>query len=141
MSAGSDMRIARDGARVDPMLPAYSDRCRCSGCDKYFASTAAFDRHRTGDFRSGRRCRSEAEMLVRGMAKAANGYWITKPRPVSVMPAEDVPCRARAEIAPRRHSRCPGRSGRSGVSTPRPDRANAEASTVMWGAVVTDWAR
>src|SRR5262249_53671831 len=99
MNALVNNRTEQHGAWFDPMLPTYSTRCRCPTCGKYFASTAAFDRHRTGAFNGGRRCRSEAEMLARGMAKAAGGHWITKPRPASLMPVKRVPCRARDEMS------------------------------------------
>jgi hypothetical protein len=98
MTSLPDNRIERDGARVDPMLPVYSDRCRCPTCGEYFASTAAFDRHRTGDFGSERRCRDEWEMIEAGMTRASAGHWITRPRLQRPRPAEPVPHHAGAEI-------------------------------------------
>jgi hypothetical protein len=59
------------------------DRCRCSvmtgGCGENFNSTAAFDKHRTwAEGKVLRRCLTVEEMLQRGMAKNATGYWVTK---------------------------------------------------------------
>ena len=59
------------------------DRCRCSvmtgGCGLDFNSTAAFDKHRTWAVgKVLRRCLTVEEMLQRGMAKNATGYWVTK---------------------------------------------------------------
>src|SRR5215831_2718500 len=91
VSTVTDNRIEKDGAWVDPMIPGYSDRCRCRTCGEYFASTAAFDRHRTGDFRGDRRCRSPEEMIELGMARAATGHWITRPRPLQRCPWKQFP--------------------------------------------------
>lgn len=56
-----------------------NSRCQCGACDRFFNSLGAFDKHRTGDFSpaSARRCLDEAEMLERGMAKNADGFWVT----------------------------------------------------------------
>jgi hypothetical protein len=83
-------RFERDGAWIDPMLPAYSDRCRCTGCGEYFASTAAFDRHRRGPF-TRRRCRMEWEMIEAGMTRRSSGHWITIPRPPRRWPWNQFP--------------------------------------------------
>lgn len=56
------------------------DHCQCSrnrGCGEYFNSTYAFDCHRTGTHGVDRRCLTELEMLQRGMAKNAGGWWIS----------------------------------------------------------------
>jgi hypothetical protein len=47
---------------------------RWGGCGQTFSDTAAFDRHRTGDFagiggHSTRRCMTEAEMLAHGLVQ------------------------------------------------------------------------
>ena len=55
------------------------DRNHCQGCKKYFNSTAAFDKHRTGQHGVDRRCLTEPEMLTKGMAKNAGGYWVGSP--------------------------------------------------------------
>lgn len=56
------------------------DRNQCAGCCQLFNSTAAFDKHRHGDF-SERRCLSVAEMINKGMAINAAGYWVTALNP------------------------------------------------------------
>ncbi len=57
------------------------DSCMCSrvggGCGKKFTSVAAFARHRTGEHGIDRRCRTDEEMLARGMVRNARGYWAT----------------------------------------------------------------
>lgn len=53
------------------------DHCRCSGCNEYFNSTAAFDKHRRGYYGLYRRCLSVDEMLSIGMARNADGWWVT----------------------------------------------------------------
>jgi hypothetical protein len=47
-----------------------------------FNSNAAFDKHRTGQFGVDRRCRTEAEMIAAGMAKRADGFWVTAFNPM-----------------------------------------------------------
>jgi hypothetical protein len=52
------------------------DRCECPSCGLCLNSTNAFDRHRVGPFRPlQRRCLSEAELVARGWAPGAAGYW------------------------------------------------------------------
>lgn len=58
------------------------DRNQCQGCKEYFNSTAAFDKHRHGDFGIDRRCRTPMEMTDKGMAKNAAGFWITAANPM-----------------------------------------------------------
>lgn len=58
------------------------DRNQCQGCKEFFNSTAAFDKHRTGEFGVSRRCRSEQEMKDKGMARNSSGFWITEPRQI-----------------------------------------------------------
>lgn len=60
------------------MMPLTGDRCQCSVCKKYFNSTKAFDKHRTGEHGGDRRCLSTEEMEERGMVLNARGYWITE---------------------------------------------------------------
>lgn len=53
---------------------------RCSGCLAMFHSISAFDRHRVGKFAKGRgrgsrRCMSQTEMLVAGLACDEKGFW------------------------------------------------------------------
>jgi hypothetical protein len=52
------------------------DRNQCQGCKRHFNSTAAFDKHRTGDFGGGRRCLTDDEMLAKGMDKNSAGFWV-----------------------------------------------------------------
>jgi len=57
-------------------------RNQCPGCSVLFNSNAAFDKHRTGQFGVDRRCRTEAEMIAAGMAKRADGFWVTAFNPM-----------------------------------------------------------
>lgn len=51
-------------------------RCQCAGCERYFTSEAAFNKHRTGKFGIGeRRCCAEDEMRAKGMIQNARGIW------------------------------------------------------------------
>jgi hypothetical protein len=57
------------------------DRCLCHGCGEYFNSSAAFDKHRIGQYDStrpgyGRRCRTPKEMCAAGMAQTGAGFWL-----------------------------------------------------------------
>ena len=63
-----------------PSLKANGNmRCQCAGCDLYFNSEGAFNKHRTGEHGNfTRRCRTEAEMLEIGMAKNSGGYWVSE---------------------------------------------------------------
>ena len=54
-------------------------RNQCRGCNEYFKSNLAFDKHRTGNHGHDRRCLTIDEMLAKGMVKNARGFWITKP--------------------------------------------------------------
>ena len=62
------------------------DRNQCQGCKQHFNSTAAFDKHRTGDFGVSRRCLTEAEMLAKGMDRNAAGFWVGSPMPRAALP-------------------------------------------------------
>ena len=53
------------------------DRNQCPACGGLFNSTAAFDCHRVGKYGSGRRCRSEIEMVSIGMSKSNGGFGMT----------------------------------------------------------------
>jgi len=61
------------------------DRNQCQGCKEYFNSTLAFDKHRTGEHGVGRRCRTKAEMVLRGMAVATSGFWVASSMPKDVL--------------------------------------------------------
>lgn len=61
------------------------DRNQCAGCSEYFNSSFAFDKHRTGDFGISRRCITKEEMISKGMAVNAAGFWISAAMPESVI--------------------------------------------------------
>ena len=85
-------------------------KCSCSACGAIFTCVSAFDRHQVGSFgkpiyatsRSGksrlvightppeRRCLTEAEMLARGMARNAKGWWMTRPSATHWAEGEEV---------------------------------------------------
>lgn len=58
------------------------DKNQCAGCGELFKSTAAFDKHRTGDFGIDRRCMNTEQMLAKKMAKNAHGFWVTALNPM-----------------------------------------------------------
>jgi len=59
------------------LTPDSGDRNQCPTCHKYFNSTSAFDRHRTGVMGSrSRRCMTTEEMEAKKMCLNAAGYWI-----------------------------------------------------------------
>lgn len=60
------------------MILLNGDRNQCQGCKKYFNSTRAFNKHRTGEYGKDRRCRTTEEMLAIGMSQKDDGFWITK---------------------------------------------------------------
>jgi hypothetical protein len=53
------------------------DHCRCMACGEYFNSTAAFDKHRVGDYAKGRACLTVQTMESKGMARNNTGWWVT----------------------------------------------------------------
>lgn len=61
------------------------DRNQCPTCGELFNSTFAFDKHRTGDYKTGRRCMTIAEMESEGMGKNAAGFWISAAMPVELV--------------------------------------------------------
>jgi hypothetical protein len=57
------------------------DRNQCPRCAEFFNSTVAFEKHRRGDFgneENPRRCLTPMQMNAQGMAKNADGFWVTK---------------------------------------------------------------
>ncbi len=69
-------------AGEDPMLPRYTDKCRCSICGEYFNSSSAFGKHRYGPYApinkpDTRKCRTATEMSASGWLKNATGHWVT----------------------------------------------------------------
>lgn len=61
------------------------DRNQCQGCKRYFNSTHAFDKHRTGDHGKDRRCMTEAEMLAKGMVLGDDGFWRGSAMPTDLL--------------------------------------------------------
>ena len=61
------------------------DRNQCQGCKEFFNSSAAFDKHRTGEHGKDRRCRSVPEMAAKGMARNAAGFWVGSPMPFDIL--------------------------------------------------------
>lgn len=61
-------------------LPNRTRLAHCAACHADFNSDAGFDKHRTGGFGSGRRCRTADEMREVGMSVNAAGRWITSAR-------------------------------------------------------------
>ena len=59
-------------------------RNQCRGCDQYFNSNKAFDKHRVGKVGHGRRCRTTEEMMAKGMSLNKAGFWITEKMPEAV---------------------------------------------------------
>ena len=53
-------------------------RNQCQGCNEYFNSTTAFEKHRIGKFGLDRRCMTPAEMTALGMLVNSAGFWITE---------------------------------------------------------------
>ena len=60
------------------------DRNQCQGCLEFFNSTRAFDKHREGQHGRDRRCLTPTEMLGKGMAKNAAGFWVGSPMPEEI---------------------------------------------------------
>jgi hypothetical protein len=71
---------ANDSNAVRPRLRG-DHRCRCSACGEMFATVSTFDRHRVGDYESGRCCLSVSEMLARRWIQNSAGFWIRGHRP------------------------------------------------------------
>lgn len=59
------------------------DRNQCQTCHKYFNSTHAFDKHRTGSH-SNRRCLTTEEMEKKNMLINKAGFWIGEAMPSEV---------------------------------------------------------
>ena len=66
-------------------------RNQCPACSLYFNSNLSFDMHRVGPHGTQeRRCLNEEEMLEKGMAKNADGFWVSKNMPDSVLEKKGV---------------------------------------------------
>lgn len=72
MSADYMVEIDRD---IKPVLKPGKRTCQCAGCDLYFSSPAAFDRHQY-DGKDCVICRTEPEMLAIGMKRNPHGVWL-----------------------------------------------------------------
>jgi hypothetical protein len=65
------------------------DKNQCPTCGHFFASTYAFDAHRTGPFgteknpKSNRRCLTLAEMVGRGMVRNSHFWWVSGANPIA----------------------------------------------------------
>ena len=53
-----------------------SSRCLCRGCNEYFNSVYAFDKHRVG-VGGERRCMTQGDMNLKGFEKNQAGFWTT----------------------------------------------------------------
>lgn len=51
------------------------NRNQCTGCNQYFNSNGAFDKHRTGKHGLNRRCMTPDEMIAKGMVLRDDGFW------------------------------------------------------------------
>ena len=51
-------------------------RYQCPTCGEYFNSSAAFDKHRTGDWEA-RACLTPSQMENASMALNTAGFWVT----------------------------------------------------------------
>lgn len=50
-------------------------RNQCRGCNRYFNSNGAFEKHRIGEHGVNRRCMTEEEMIAKGMVLRPDGFW------------------------------------------------------------------
>ena len=57
-----------------------NQRNQCPGCNEYFNSNLAFDKHRTGRHGVDRRCRTPLEMTEHGMFVSSSGWWVSELR-------------------------------------------------------------
>ena len=55
------------------------NRNQCSGCNQYFNSNGAFEKHRIGHHGVDRRCMTPDEMIKAGMVIREDGFWIAEP--------------------------------------------------------------
>jgi hypothetical protein len=73
--------------RADDMSekPLRGDRNQCAACGNYFNSTAAFDKHRVGEFGKDRGCMGWFEMAHVGMHYGADGFWRGSKMPAALL--------------------------------------------------------
>ena len=68
----------------DPMLPKYTDKCRCMECGLYFNSSGTFTRHRVGEYAPfSRRCLTVDELKRRKWGQLESGHWARETLPAS----------------------------------------------------------
>lgn len=58
-------------------------RNQCPGCNQYFNSNTAFEKHRTGQHGHNRRCLTPEEMIAKGMSLNKAQFWITEAMPLN----------------------------------------------------------
>lgn len=61
------------------------DRNQCQGCNEYFNSTHAFEKHRVGEHGKDRRCLTASEMEAKGMVLGIDGFWRGSAMPADVL--------------------------------------------------------
>ena len=62
-----------------PSIKITGVRCKCRTCGEVFRSAAGFDKHRVGAHGTAdRRCMTEVEMTLAGMARGKDGLWVTR---------------------------------------------------------------
>lgn len=57
------------------------NRNQCQGCKEYFNSIGSFEKHRTGEHGTNRRCRTSEEMTSLKMSLNTQGFWISEKMP------------------------------------------------------------
>lgn len=60
------------------------DRNQCAGCSQCFNSSHAFDKHRAGEFGTGRHCLTAEQMQAKGMVLREDGFWRGSAMPESI---------------------------------------------------------
>jgi hypothetical protein len=51
------------------------DQSQCTACGLLFTATSSFDKHRTGSYATGRRCKTTDELRVIGFEPNGRGHW------------------------------------------------------------------
>lgn len=69
--------------RKNPGVVLRGDHNECPACGELFNSTKAFDKHRIGAHGVNRQCMEPDHMIAIGMAKNADGWWVTSLREMS----------------------------------------------------------
>ena len=58
-----------------PQPKLTGDRSQCAACGLLFTNSSSFDKHRTGSYVSGRRCKTTDELRAMGFEPNASGHW------------------------------------------------------------------